>query len=176
MSKRIYLTQGKFTIVSDEDYERLIRFKWCYNKYAVTTIRIEGKPACRAVHQMILVAPPGLEIDHINRNKLDNRRCNLRIVTHSENMKNKAPRPRKPTPLRKPKVGRSGVLGVTWRSKRQMWIASYQKNKHRAYLGAYSTVQEAAAVLIAYKLRLAMEREKPTTTIGQGTEEMRTEP
>ena len=44
------------------------------------------------LHRLIMNCPDGYEIDHINHNRTDNRKCNLRIVTHAENMKNMKPR------------------------------------------------------------------------------------
>ncbi len=89
--KEIPLTQGKVALVDDEDYEYLTQWKWCYNRYAVRCIGPKNHRQRIAMHQVILNPPEGLETDHIDRNKLNNQRSNLRAVTRSENMQNKAP-------------------------------------------------------------------------------------
>ena len=80
-----------YTIVDTQDYERLKRFKWRLRKdkttcYAITTYK--GNTV--SLHRLLLNAPKGFEVDHINGDGLDNRRDNLRVVTHQENMQKKS--------------------------------------------------------------------------------------
>ena len=90
--KRIPLTQGKFTIVDDEDYEYLNQWKWSAkwnNKtksfYAVTY----NKRKCIYMSRLVMKATEEMQVDHIHHNGLDNRKSNLRICTQGQNMLNK---------------------------------------------------------------------------------------
>src|SRR5687767_6641682 len=78
---------GTTVIVDDDDYEYLSQFKW--------RLTDDGY-VCRAsdfkrLHRLLLDPPRGLIVDHINRNPLDNRRCNLRLVTSSQSHANRGP-------------------------------------------------------------------------------------
>ncbi len=107
--KRIPLTQGYFALVDDDDFKYLSAHKWYANAlgklfnhfYAYTNIRqrphIKGKPVYRGMPmaRMIMaveLAEQGenMVVDHWNHNTLDNRRCNLRVCTVSENLLNRA--------------------------------------------------------------------------------------
>lgn len=83
--KEIELTQGQVAIVDDDDYEYLSQWKWCasysHGFYAVRYKNIK-------MHRVICKAPRNMSVDHINHNTLDNRKSNLRICTHQENMRN----------------------------------------------------------------------------------------
>lgn len=77
--------------VDDEDYDWLSTFSWCRNPggktdYAVA--RVAGR--VQQMHRLILEPPPGIKVDHVNRNGLDNRRCNLRLATAGQNQFNHA--------------------------------------------------------------------------------------
>lgn len=91
MTKEIQLTQGKVTLVDDEDYEWLSQWKWCAkdgrngNFYAFRA----SKNKSTYMHRLILDTPKGKVTDHINGNGLDNRRINLRICSYRENSHNK---------------------------------------------------------------------------------------
>lgn len=89
--KTIKLTQGKETIVDDEDYEELNKFKWCIGSvgYAIRreSSKINKDRPTIYMHKYIFNNPNTI-IDHINGNTLDNRKCNLRICTKSENRRN----------------------------------------------------------------------------------------
>lgn len=87
MSKLIPLTQGYEAIVDDADFEWLSQFKWCYSSKGYAVRR--GQQKALLMHRVILQTPSSLDTDHINRNRLDNRRSNLRIVTTSQNLMNK---------------------------------------------------------------------------------------
>ncbi len=115
--KKIPLTQGKFAIVDDEDYDWLMQWKWCAQKagrtfYAVRSFRVAGKKIKVQMHRSILNVRKGLETDHINHNGLDNRKQNLRTCTRSQNGCNLSPR----------KGYTSRYKGVSWNKGR--WQAS----------------------------------------------------
>lgn len=91
MSIDIPLTKGAVAIVDEEDYELVSKYKWHLNSmgYAVWRGMVDGKKKTIRMHRLINNTPDGKYTDHINRNRLDNRRCNLRTVTQKENMQNK---------------------------------------------------------------------------------------
>ena len=93
--KRIPLTKGKYAIVDDEDYSELAKHKWYASGkgkyvYAIRDIRGKGEGNRKTIimHRVILNAPDGMEVDHINGDRLDNRKKNLRICSHRENIRN----------------------------------------------------------------------------------------
>ena len=100
--KTIQLTQGKVAIVDDADFDWLNQVKW-YAKitgngtriYAARFKRINGEPNTIYMHRAIMAGDldhtdlDGKEVDHKNRNTLDNRRENLRACSKQENLKNR---------------------------------------------------------------------------------------
>lgn len=81
-----------YMIVDAEDADRVRELNWrVYDGYPVAGIRINGKFVTIRIARFVMGDPPrpGLVIDHINRNKLDNRKSNLRWVTHAENNRNR---------------------------------------------------------------------------------------
>lgn len=136
----IPLTQGKVAVIDAADAEMIGRYLWhaCRapgNKdlwYARRTRSLSemkpGVPAGQSMHQLLLEVPEGKETDHRNGNGLDNRRCNLRPATHSQNMYNRR---------------WATIKGVTQRSS-GMWAAQICTNRHVTHLGYFWTKQEAA--------------------------------
>jgi hypothetical protein len=139
--KEICLTQGKVAIVDDEDYEWLTRYKWYVAvrkgnpDYAIRHIWRNGKRTTTTMHQEILKPPIGMVCDHINRNGLDNRRCNIRICTQGNNCMNQnAERPR----------STSCYKGVSLRSDGKTW-RSRLKTKNKIYnIGTFNSEIDAA--------------------------------
>lgn len=97
--KQIKLTQGLSALVDAEDFERVSAFKWCASResngrkwYAIRREyeRGTGKRTKIRLHRFILGLGSGRDcervVDHLNGDTLDNRKCNLEIVTHLENM------------------------------------------------------------------------------------------
>lgn len=80
------LGEGKFATVDPEDYPFLSRYKWFYrNGYALTDIK--GKET--RMHRLVMHEhDENIIIDHINRNRLDNRKSNLRRFTPKQNANN----------------------------------------------------------------------------------------
>jgi len=94
--KEIKLSKGKKAWVDPDCFEFLNRFKWYCHKsakkeYARRDVKIEGRTYKIYMHRLVLGLPSNIpiRIDHINSNGLDNRKSNLRSVTHSQNMQNR---------------------------------------------------------------------------------------
>lgn len=101
-------------------------------------VGIEGK--VYREHRIIMVLcfghiPENAEIDHINHVRDDNRLVNLRFVTRGENRKNQSVSSK----------NASGVTGVYFSKTRKNYIAHITVNRKRIYLGAFKTLEEAAA-------------------------------
>lgn len=85
------------------------------------------------LHEYLVDCPKGYEVDHISLDTLDNRSCNLRIVTHQQNQCNQ--------PLQKNNT--SGVSGVSFYPPRGKYRARIKISQHDIHLGYYSTFVEA---------------------------------
>lgn len=87
---RIEITQGKYALVDYEDYTGLIRNRWCISDtgYAKRGTKSKGKTTIHYMHRQIMDYPKG-SVDHINGDKLDNRKSNLRVVDQSVNGHNR---------------------------------------------------------------------------------------
>jgi hypothetical protein len=84
--KELTLAKGKVALVDDEDYVEVIKYKWWLDSDYVRGW-VNGNQT--RLHNFIMGENDGMEVDHINRNGLDNRRCNLRFVTRSQNSMNR---------------------------------------------------------------------------------------
>ena len=101
-------------------------------KYAKGTNRVE---VFTRIHRLLLGATnPKMQVDHINGNKLDNRKENLRLATNQQNQHN----------VGKRKNNTSGYKGVSWYRKRKKWKAAIKHNKKSIHLGYYDTPEEAS--------------------------------
>ena len=129
--KTINLTRGMVAIVDDQDYEWLSQFKWYYCPVGYAARRQNGKHIY--MHRLIAGAKPGEYVDHINRNKLDNRRSNLRICTRQQNQHNQGPR-----------RGTSRYKGVSYRKDTGKYSAQIHFNGKKISLGSFATEDEAA--------------------------------
>jgi hypothetical protein len=140
--KEIKLTQGKVAIVDDENYEKVAIFKWHAVKrgrryYAERSVQLNGKRSTLKLHWLILPIKEGYDIDHIDRNGLNNCRNNLRYATRSQNMVNNAKQNRK-------KKTSSLFKGVHHYKGYNKWSACICKDRHQKYLGVFNSEIEAA--------------------------------
>lgn len=119
-----------FTDYTDELYKAITGIRW-----RVTKGYLQGRIDKKNVflHYLILPRENGLQCDHVNRLKNDNRRCNLRNITRSENMFNKG----------MTKANTSGYVGVSWNSKNKKWMASLRVDKKSKCLGYFNDPKEA---------------------------------
>lgn len=132
--KEILLSKGEKVIVDDEDFDELNQFKWYLSKYgyAVRNSKLNNKRIKIYMHKYINSNHEF--IDHINGNKLDNRRCNLRGCTLKQNSFNQ----------KISKNNKSGYKGVYFSKKANKWIANINKDYKRIHLGTFLTAKEAA--------------------------------
>lgn len=138
--KFIKLTQNKKAMIDDVDFQYLNQWKWHYHHgYAARTIRNKKI----YMHRIILDTPEGLDTDHINRNTLDNRRCNLRAVTHRKNIMN--------TGIRTDNT--SDVKGVSWHKASKKWRAFVYSYGKQTHLGLYRSIKEAELARNTWKAR-----------------------
>jgi hypothetical protein len=139
--KEITLTNGMTALVDDEDYEKLTKINWYYRRegYAVGNLPSPEKGVYPKVlmHRYILDAPKGTQVDHINGNKLDNRKENLRIANASTNKANDGLRSTNTS-------GHKGVTKASGSRKRKPWVAQIKVNYEHIHLGYYATTEEAA--------------------------------
>jgi|SRR5690348_4282613 len=91
----VVLSRGRVAVIDDEDAPLVGAFKWYATPnpmggyYATTRIKkADGKGTTLYMHRLIVGAPKGKEVDHYNHNTLDNRRDNLKVGSHKDNMRN----------------------------------------------------------------------------------------
>ena len=141
--KRIELTQGRVAVVDSEDYEELNKYNWQARVQTYTGLfrakRSENKKEIDMARE-IMNCPPGLEVDHINGDLLDNRRCNLRICTHGENMRNR----------RLQRNNTSGYRGVHYFKRDGRYVAYIYLNGRKIHIGSYKTDIDAAMAYNAH--------------------------
>jgi hypothetical protein len=147
--KLLPLSRGEFAKVDDADFEWLSQWKWHALKqpntfYACRTVKDGGRKSTIWMHRAINQTPDGAKTDHINGDGLDNRRSNLRSVTHQENMINCA----------RHKSGSSRFRGVSWHVRQNRWIAQITVDYRNIYLGVFDTEEAAHDVYTAARARL----------------------
>lgn len=127
----------KFKVmVDDEDFDYLNQFYWQVDKTDSVGTHANGERPRTLMHRLIMKAPADREVDHIDGNRLNNQRSNLRICNSSQNKCNRGPR----------KDCKSGYKGVSWHGQRQKWTVRIQPPNSKKYLslGLYTDIKEAA--------------------------------
>lgn len=142
--REIILHSRKYTglvaLVDDEDFIYLNQYRWNVNydnRYSVNYANTYNPFVL--MHRIILAAPPGLMVDHIDHDGLNNQRLNLRLATNSQNQANS-----------KTTCGSSKYKGVSWHKQSQKWQVKCRVNRKRYYLGCFPTEEEASAVYINF--------------------------
>jgi hypothetical protein len=139
--KKLKLTKGKYALIDDKDFNWLNQWKWSYLDsrmgYAVRCVYARNsnyKYKLLYLHRFIMNPPKGKQVDHINRNTMDCRRYNLRIVEPWQNSVNRKA------------VNTTGYRGVYCdKRKNKKWRADIIiHNKGKKFLGCFYTAEEAA--------------------------------
>lgn len=136
----IPLTQGFVAVVSPEDFEDVSQHKWCASVgrggrvVAIRSYRENGKTVSVLLHRFI-AKPLQLHVDHIDGDPLNNRRENLRIVTHAQNRQNTS----------KQSNNTSGFKGVMRDKRSGKWIARIRVFGRTKHLGLFAEASIAAS-------------------------------
>lgn len=137
----IKLTQEQQTVIDDEDFILLKKYRW-YSRYdprlkgfyAVShTPMVNKVNKTVLMHRVIMNAPKGKQVDHIDGDTLNNRKSNLRICTSQQNHFNS-----------KSKSGSSIYKGVSWHKSQNKWNAYIKANGRLNHLGSFLTEKEGA--------------------------------
>jgi len=134
--REIRMYGGRVALVDAADYDELSAYTWSVTMYGYAVRQfVDADHAHHSVlmHRHIMRATPFQRIDHINHNKLDNRRVNLRFCTHAQNCKNR-PHDGKNT---------SGYKGVSWSRNDKKWMAMITSDKETYYLGLHVNLRDA---------------------------------
>lgn len=120
-------TTGDYALVDEEDYERVMKHNWHLTAggYATSSVGL--------MHRFIMNPPDDMVIDHKYHNTLDNRKSQLRVCTHQENMWNT-----------KSNTGASKYMGVSWHKAAKKWSAQIKVDDKSLYLGLFLEEESAA--------------------------------
>jgi hypothetical protein len=138
---RLPLSKGLFSLIDREDYFRVGLWSWsAFRPVGARTWYAQSfcdhgdkKKRLVSLHQYVL-SLTGNEVDHINGEGLDNRKSNLRVCSHQQNIWNSQPRD----------GGTSAFKGVSWRADRSKWRAYIVINAKQRFLGLFADEIEAA--------------------------------
>lgn len=135
--KKIKLTKNKYALVDDDDYDFINSFKWFFisSGYAARNTNSSDDTNKKTImmHRVIMNTPDNLEPDHIDRNKLNNQKSNLRNVTRSKNSQNHSIQSN----------NKSGIKGVSWYTSRNIWRVTIKINGVQKHVGYFKTLKEA---------------------------------
>lgn len=137
-----------FALVSPEDYEALAPYRWFLGTHGYAVRNGRHDRGGILLHREVLGLKKGdaRRCDHINRDRLDNRRSNLRIVSHQRNMCNLGSR-----------EGTSQFRGVSWDKDRELWRACVSPGGRQRMLGRFHREDDAARAVNTFWLSLGYE-------------------
>ena len=130
MESKIITSTNDVIIVDTDILPILSEYTWCLNTQGYPVSRTKGKYV--RLNRLLMDCDQALVVDHINGNRLDNRRSNLRVCEQVNNSRNKG-------------IGRnnqSGVLGVSKRPDGK-WRVRIMVDRSEIALGVYGTFEKA---------------------------------
>lgn len=122
------------TLISEQDKPYIEKYTWCLGNTGYVLSSINGKIVL--LHRFLLSPGKDQIVDHINRNRLDNRRCNLRLGDYTLNAQN----------ISVAKNNSSGITGVYLNKKLNRWAARICVNYKTIYLGSFAKIEDAIKV------------------------------
>lgn len=140
-SIRLFPTYGVLQIKATEfffdieDLQLIESRSWYKDKdgYLVSCYYFDGRRRFTRFHRIVMNAKPGQIVDHINKNRADNRKSNLRCCKRSENDRNRSTYSN----------NTSGITGVYFDKKRSKWVASISYDKKRITIGRFVLKEDA---------------------------------
>ena len=135
---KIPLSNGMYALIDESDRKLVEGYKWHAlkapnNYYAITPMKNRQRSNLK-MHRLILDAPKGMEVDHINHDGLDNRRENIRLCTTAQNHAN----------MRSRKNSSSRFKGVGLHKPSGKWVARIVVNRKYVHLGCFQDEEDAA--------------------------------
>lgn len=133
------MINGRAVLVDDEDIKRLSEIAWWITPQGYVVCKLpsaDGHRRCIGMHRFLMNDPDTDAVDHINRNKLDNRKANLRACSHSKNCRN----------IGKRRGCSSRHRGVSWNKRRKRWQVVLRVDGKLQWHGFYDSESDAARV------------------------------
>ena len=140
---QVFCFDGRYFSIDKDDYEGVKQYVWHIDKggYVITKIKSKVIKLHRFVLGIHLTPEP--EVDHIDRDKCNNRRSNLRFSDRSGNCINKNLLP----------SNKSGKTGVYWNKSIEKWMAQINKDGERYYLGCFDRKEDAVEARISAEIK-----------------------
>lgn len=136
----VFFNDGTFFIIDSNDFELVSKYTWFKSKRGYPVAHFSRKSPqghkTFSLHRYLFNFPPSGTIDHIDRDKMNNRRNNLRLCTQQQNSFNQSLRV----------TNSSGYTGVSINKATGMFEAYIHYKGKKKYLGLYTTAEEAAVV------------------------------
>lgn len=133
----LQLNSGEETYIDYADFTYLSNFKYSITKgtngYVMMNIKIDGKWKSTTLHRFLINPLKGMVVDHVNRNKLDNRRNNLRVLTPSENKQN--------TKVRSD--SKTGIKGIRYNTVRNQYFARLKHKGKYVFIEWFDDLETA---------------------------------
>ncbi len=144
----LYVSETQFYF-DLEDLTVIESRRWYKDKdgYLTHSYFYNGQRRFVRFHRIVMGAKPSQYIDHINKDRADNRKSNLRFCTRSENDRNRGLY----------KTNKSGVTGVHYDSKRSKWVASITYNSQRLFIGRFDLETDAVRARLKKEIELFKE-------------------
>lgn len=134
----IITVNNKKVLVDDEDYQKLYPGSFFINNRGYVIFSKYNKQTQKSdkvrLHRFLINVDDQQYVDHINGDKLDNRKQNLRTATQSQNIANS----------KKSRANTSGYKGVTWSKQHKKWIAQMTQNSKHIHLGLFDCPSKAS--------------------------------
>lgn len=130
-------------IVDLKDLDMVMQYKWSLNRHGYARTRLKDGRML-SLHKFITGTDENTIVDHINRNRLDNRKENLRIVSWNENAINKGLQSN----------NKSGVAGVSYYKRRKRWVAEIKYNGKKKVIGYFKNKEDAIRARLLEEKRL----------------------
>lgn len=144
----LHLDESEF-LFDIEDLPLIESRSWYKDKdgYLVSCYFFNGRRRFVRFHRIVMRAKPGQFVDHINKNRADNRKQNLRCCMMSENVRNRSAY----------STNTSGVTGVYFDKQRKKWVASISYNKKRILIGRFASKEDAVLARLEKEAELFKE-------------------
>jgi hypothetical protein len=149
---KIKLPSGHVALIDSCDFDRVSCFRWHLKSDGFVVCRyFRGKRVCVYLHRFILGASRGVEVDHVNHDRLDNRRKNLRLCSRLENSRNQVKQKRRGGCTSRYK-GVSRWTDRFWKAEIRIRESRVIRS-HKIHIGSFSSEKDAALARDLFEYR-----------------------